>query len=154
MPGRTRSIAGVLGLGLAALSFAPAPPEAKEPEKEKAKGPDVVALAEARYRAALRQYEETWTYYRQARTDVQPVYSWSRFVLQAQYDLSDKRANQLAALEAHQARMKKLEALVKKVRRLGFGPSIDVGAVEYYRLEAEYWLAHERIPPPLQPPAR
>jgi hypothetical protein len=114
----------------------------------------VAALAEARYRAALKQYEETWTYYRQARTDVQPVYSWSRFVLTAQYDLSDHRANRIAALEAHQARMKKLEALVKRVRRLGFGPSIDVGAVEYYRIEAEYWLAHERIPPPLQPPAR
>ena len=36
--------------------------------------------------------------------------------------------------------MKKLEALIKKVRRLGFGRSYDVGASEYYRLEAEFWL--------------
>jgi hypothetical protein len=37
--------------------------------------------------------------------------------------------------------MRKLEALVKRVRRLGFGFSTDVGASEYYRLEAEDWLA-------------
>ena len=40
--------------------------------------------------------------------------------------------------------MKKLEALIKKVRRLGFGRSYDVGASEYYRLEAEVWLAREK----------
>ena len=37
--------------------------------------------------------------------------------------------------------MKKLEELVVKIRRLGFGRSSDVGATEYYRLEAELWLA-------------
>ena len=40
--------------------------------------------------------------------------------------------------------MQKLETLVKKVRRLGFGRSIEVGATEYYRIEADYWLAHEQ----------
>ena len=41
-------------------------------------------------------------------------------------------------------RMKKLEELVKKVRRLGFGRSYDVGATEYYRLEGEAWLEQAR----------
>jgi len=40
--------------------------------------------------------------------------------------------------------MKRLEELLKKVRRLGFGQAIEVGAVEYYRIEGEYWLAHAR----------
>jgi hypothetical protein len=40
--------------------------------------------------------------------------------------------------------MKKLEELVKKIRRLGFGRSYDVGASEYYRLEAELWLEKAR----------
>ena len=40
--------------------------------------------------------------------------------------------------------MKKLETLIKKVRRLGFGRSSDVGASEYYRIEAEYWLAEAK----------
>jgi hypothetical protein len=42
--------------------------------------------------------------------------------------------------------MKQLEALVAKVRRLGFGRSYDVGASAYYRAEAEYWLAREQSP--------
>ncbi len=41
--------------------------------------------------------------------------------------------------------MTKLEELLKKVRRLGFGKSIEVGAVEYFRIEAEYWLAHAKV---------
>ncbi len=40
--------------------------------------------------------------------------------------------------------MLRLETLVKKVRRLGFGLSIDVGATAYYRLEAESWLERAR----------
>ena len=48
------------------------------------------------------------------------------------------------ALKDHLDRMKKLEALILKVRRLGFGRSSDVGASEYYRLEAEHWLAQTR----------
>jgi hypothetical protein len=41
--------------------------------------------------------------------------------------------------------MKTLEAFITKVRRYGFGSSYDVGASEYYRLEAEYWLAQARL---------
>jgi hypothetical protein len=121
----------ILGFILVGLSFAPAPPE---------KAPRRSALAEARYKAALKQFEEVWTYYRQARTDSFPVYLWSRLTLDSERDLSDKQADRIAALEAHLDRMQKLEALVKKVRRLGFGFSTDVGATEYYRLEAEHWL--------------
>ncbi len=55
-----------------------------------------------------------------------------------------KPADRLAALDDHLSRMKKLEALIKKVRRLGFGRSYDVGASEYYRLEAEYWLSQRK----------
>ncbi len=40
--------------------------------------------------------------------------------------------------------MKALESLVKKIRKIGFGRSYDVGASEYYRIEAEYWLAVEK----------
>ena len=121
----------ILGLILVGLSFAPAPPGEATRRS---------ALAEARSKAALKQFEEVWTYYRQARTESFPVYLWSRLVLDSEQDSSDKQADRIAALEAHLDRMKKLEALVKKVRRLGFGFSTDVGATEYYRLEAEHWL--------------
>ena len=122
----------LLGLILTALSFAPAPP--KKPS----------TLAEARYKAALKQFGEVWTYYRQSRTDSFLTYYWSRLVLDSQQDVGDTRPDRIAALEAHLERMKELEALVKRVRKLGFGFSTDVGATEYYRIEAERWLEKVR----------
>ncbi len=50
-------------------------------------------------------------------------------------------AERMTALEEHLTRMKKLESLIKKVRKLGFGRSYDVGSSEYYLREAEFWIA-------------
>ena len=102
------------------------------------------ALADARLQAALKQYEETWSYYQQARIDSYQVYVWSKLILDCQREIADKPAERVTALENHLRRMKRLEALIKKVRRLGFGRSYDVGASEYYRLEAEFWLTREK----------
>jgi hypothetical protein len=124
-----------LGIVLAVVSFAPAP--ATEPTQ-------LSTLAAARYQAALKQYEVTWSYYQQARIDSYQVYVWSRLVLDSHRETTDKPAERVAALEDHLSRMKKLEALIKKVRRLGFSNSYDVGASEYYRLEAEHWLEREK----------
>jgi hypothetical protein len=121
---------------LAGLATAPAP----SPEPPKPTG-----LAEARLQAGLKQYELTWSYYQQARVDSYQVYVWSRLVLDCRRDLATKPADRIAALEEHFTRMKTLEAFIRKVRRYGFGSSYDVGASEYYRLEAEYWLAQARI---------
>ena len=120
-----------LGLLLTMFSVAPAPPEA--PRKHSPR-------AEARYKAALKQYEEVWTYYRQSRTESFQTCYWSRLVLESQQDLCDTKAERIAALEAHRDRIARLEKLVLKVRKLGFGFSTDVGATTYYRLEAECWL--------------
>ena len=142
-----KSSVSLLGLLLTMVSFAPAPAEPPPPPAP-IPADQVAALAEllqARHRAAQKQFAETWVYYRQARTDAFPVYVWSHFVLQTQFDLSDKKPDQIAALEGHLDRMRKLEELLKKVRRLGFGQAIEVGAVEYYRIEAEYWLAHAKV---------
>jgi len=135
MTSARRSRFVVLGLVLAALSIAPAAPD--DPPKPS-------PLADARYQAALKQYEITWSYYQQARIDSYQVYVWSRLVLDSHRDRSEKPADRIVALEEHLARMKKLEELIKKVRRLGFGRSYDVGASEYYSLEAEHWLVQAR----------
>jgi hypothetical protein len=128
----TRSRFVIVTLVLAGLSIAPAAPN--DPPKPS-------PLAEARYQAALKQYEITWSYYQQARIDSFQVYVWSRFVLESRRELNNRPADRIVALKDHLDRMKKLEALVLKVRRLGFTRSSDVGASEYYRLEAEHWLA-------------
>jgi hypothetical protein len=120
-----------LGLLLTMLSFAPAPPDAP---------PKHSPLAEARYKAALKQFDEVWTYYRQSRTESFQTCYWSRLVLESQQDLCDTKAERIAALEAHRERIVRLENLVLKVRRLGFGFSTDVGATKYFHLEADRWL--------------
>ena len=135
LPGRRRLSLLVVAL-LAGLATAPAP----SPEPPKPTG-----LAEARLRAVLKQYELTWSYYQQARVDSYQVYVWSRLVLDCRRDLAAKPADRVAALEEHLTRMKTLEAFIRKVRRYGFGSSYDVGASEYYRIEAEYWLAQARV---------
>ena len=63
----------LLGLALTAFSVAPAPLDTP---------PKPSPLAEARYKAASRQFEEVWTFYRQSRTDSFLTYYWSRLVLE------------------------------------------------------------------------
>ena len=135
MPSPRRSRFVILCLVLAGLSIAPAAPN--DPPKP-------TPLAEARYQAAVKQYEITWSYYQQARIDSYQVYVWSRLVLDADRERFAWVADRVVALEGHLVRMRKLEALITKVRRLGFGRSSDVGASAYYRLEAEHWLVQAR----------
>jgi hypothetical protein len=123
------------GLFLSGLLFVAAP--SAEPTK-------IESMARARHEAAVKQYDETWAYYQQARIDSYQVYVWSRIILDCRRDMSQKAADRIKALEEHLARMKRLEALITRVRRLGFGRSYDVGSAEYYRLEAEFWLEKER----------
>ncbi len=124
------------GLLLAGASVAPVP-QGQEARKQP-------PLAEARYNAALKQFDLTWQYYQQSRVGSFDVYVWSRLLLDAKRGVSGRQADQIAAYEEHLDRMKKLETLIKKVRRLGFGRSSDVGASEYYQIEAEYWLAEAK----------
>jgi hypothetical protein len=146
---RTRSLltvdrsglsATVFGLLLAAVSFAPA----SQRQDQKKQAPNPALLAEARYQAARKQFDLIWQYYQQSRVESFDVYVWSRLLLDSRWPLSKAPADRIAALEEHLDHMVKLEALIRKIRRLGFGRSSDVGASEYYRLEAEYWLAEAK----------
>ena len=89
----------------------------------------------------MKQFEIIWSYFQQDRTDSFQVYVWSRLVLDSRREMGETPADRRAALEGHLARMKRMEELIRKIRRLGFGRSSDVGASQYYRLEAEHWLA-------------
>ena len=124
------------GLLLAGASVAPVP-QGQEARKQ-------APLAEARYNAALKQFDLIWQYFQQSRVESFDVYVWSRLLLDAGKGVSDRPDKQIAAFEEHLDRMKKLEVLIKKIRRLGFGRSSDVGASEYYRIEAECWLAEAK----------
>ncbi len=134
---RTRVLAAmVVLLALTGLSSAPADPPRKVADPLSKLGRD-------RFRAAEKQYNIVWSYYQQNRIEIYQVYFWSRLMLDARRDLGETPADRTAALKDHLDRMKKLDDLVVKVRRLGFGRGYDVGASEYYRLEAEYWVARD-----------
>jgi hypothetical protein len=124
------------GLVLSVLSSAPIVQE-KEPPKP-------APQSDARYRAAVKQFDLVWQYYQQNRVETFDVYLWSRLLLDARQKVGRAPAERVAAYEEHLDHMRRLEALVKKVRRLGFGRSNDVGASEYWRIEAECWLAEAR----------
>jgi hypothetical protein len=123
------------GLFLSGLLFIGA--RSAEPSK-------LESLLKARHEAAVKQYDETWAYFKQARIDSYQVYVWSKMVLDCRREMAQKPADRLTALEQHRGRMKNLQDLITRIRRLGFGLSYDVGAAEYYRLEAEFWLEKER----------
>jgi len=130
-----------LGLFLACLSFAPAPPVAAA-----SKEADLLKkLAEARFQSSLKAYDESWAFYRQARTDPYFTYSWSRMVMLAQFELSDKKADRIASVQGHLDRMKKLELLVARVRQVGFQRKMDILGADYFVREAELWLAETKL---------
>jgi hypothetical protein len=126
------------GMLLAGVSFALSAPRRPREQPQPVQQPP---LAEERLRAAEQQFELIWQYYQQSRVESFDVYVWSRLVLDSRLVLCAKPTDRSTAYEDHLERMRKLETLVKKIRRLGFGRSSDVGAAAYYRIEAEAWLA-------------
>jgi hypothetical protein len=94
--------------------------------------------------AAAKRYDLIWQDYSQKRVPTFDVYLWSRLLLDARRGTSSKPADRTAACEEHLDHMRRLESLVKKIRRLGSGRSSDVGATEYWRIEAECWLAEAK----------
>jgi hypothetical protein len=124
------------GLILAVLSSGPIVQEKQGARRSE--------LSEARYRAAAKQFELVWQYYQQNRVDTFDVYLWSRLLLDSRLKVSRNPVDRIAAHEEHLDHMRRLEILIRKIRRLGFGRSNDVGASEYWRIEAECWLAEAR----------
>jgi hypothetical protein len=109
--------------------------------------PDLTALARARIEAAHRAYQEALDLYREGRSrDVDRIYLWSVRWLEAERDAAARPADQLPAWEAHTKRMKQLDDLVRGRFRAGVAAAVELPAVEYYRKEADFWLARARRP--------
>ena len=130
--------------GLLTLVVALAP----SPQDPPPNAPDVPqpppSPAEARLWAGEKAYEMAWLYYSENRVDSEKVYRWSRRLLEARRDASPDQPGQVLACEGHMERIKKLEAKIRRIRRIGFGDSLDVVEVDYYRKEADFWLAQAR----------
>jgi hypothetical protein len=124
--------AGGLVLGLALLT-----PTARCDDKS-------VENAKARLEAARKTYRgmiERAKVDPNANADPERLYLWSRRWMEAERELATKAEEKVAAVEAHLDRMKTREAFVRKMIEKGFASPVDLAAQEFYRLEAEQWLA-------------
>lgn len=119
-------------------ALAPAPPQDVPPPPPR---PEPASLADARVQAGEKAFDMAWLYYSENRVDSEKVYRWSRRLLEASREAATDKADHVAACQAHLGRIKKLEAKIRKIRNLGFGNSLDVVEVEYFRKEGDLWLA-------------
>jgi hypothetical protein len=121
-----------------------------EPAKDANAAADIPALLKARaavaekaYRAAfegLTRTKRIGNVLVQITQNPEDVYTWSVRWLQAQRDLSAKPEDQVAALEAHLKRMTELKEKIQTLSR-DLMPLPRVDEAEWYRLEAQLWLA-------------
>jgi RND family efflux transporter MFP subunit len=107
---------------------------------------DLKALSKARLDAAEKAYTLAMKSFAQLGqgSDPEYFYRWSRRWLSAQREMSTKKEDQVAALEAHLKRMQDLQKRVITMNKVGQGPVRDVAAAEFYQAEAELWLAREK----------
>jgi hypothetical protein len=102
-------------------------------------------LLRARVEAARKTYQVIWTNNREALAPfVELSYRWSRRWLEAELDMSNRKPDQVAAYQAHLARMRELERITKDRFRNRVNPIEETTAAEFYALEAEIWLTRAR----------
>ena len=133
-----------LCIGLAALAVALAPAPSTEQDAPPPPPKDPAGLARLRAEAGAKAFDLAWLYYSENRVDSEKVYRSSRRLLEAARDAAADGPGRVAAFEAHLERIGRLEAKIARIRKLGFGNSLDVLEVDYYRKEAEFWLAEAR----------
>jgi hypothetical protein len=97
--------------------------------------------ARARAEAARRVYEGNLDPRPPFGDVLEKLYRWSCRLLDAERDAAEDKKERQAAVENHYKRMRALEIRAKDWFRLGLIPAIQVPQAEYYRLEAEAWLA-------------
>jgi hypothetical protein len=116
-----------------------------EPSQARADEPPSVAdLMKAKADTARRAYEASVAALATGKADAERVYLWSHRLLEAQQDSSDKKADRLAALEGHLARMKDLRKLTEERYKQGVAIQADALAADYYIAEATLWLARAK----------
>jgi hypothetical protein len=122
------------------------------PAKEPKTADDTAAVLKARIMVAEKGYHEAWEDFGRTQRfgnvlilvgKPEDVYTWSIRWLKAQRDLGAKHEDHVAALEAHLKRMIELQNRVKQVSKDLLPPRAELEA-EWYRLEAQLWLAKEK----------
>ena len=124
-----------VALGLVWSSARAADPPAPPPKLP-------ATVVKAKLDAARATYQTLWS--APSFRYLEPLYQWSCRWLEAQRLLSDKKEDQIAALEAHAERMDKLEQFAKHLYKDRLTTVDQVTATAYYRAEAEGWCVQAR----------
>jgi hypothetical protein len=103
-------------------------------------GNGLKSLQKARIDVATTELNARWKEYCNGRGTLDIVIASSRRLLEAETDLSIKKADQAVAWESHLQRMKDLHAINLARFNAGRVSIMDVKEVEFYRLQAEIWL--------------
>lgn len=133
-----------LGLLIVAVTLAPAPQNPPPLAQVPVPPANPSKLGQLRVQAGVKAYDLAWLYYTENRIDSEKVYRWSRRLLGAEREAAVDQAGQVAACQRHLDRIKLLETKIRRIRRIGFGDSLDVIEVDYYRKEADFWMANAR----------
>ncbi len=122
-------VLAVTGAGLLAFGRQPGDKPAQQqkgdPVPEAVGADQLKQLAEARLDAARTAYEAYWLRYQVGMDREEAVHLWSRRLLQAQFDLSDKKADRDVALAAYQERLKKTDEIARSRLVLGNSPVFE-----------------------------
>jgi hypothetical protein len=101
-------------------------------------------LLQAKLKAAEMTYKAAVGDYQNGRSDAEKVYLWSRRLAEAQQEQSGKKADQVAALEAHRDRMKGLRQMATQRYKGGKAPLVDALGADFYVAEAALWLSRAK----------
>jgi hypothetical protein len=151
----------LLGTGIGVLAYqrppaadpagdqaaAPAPDEKKkeEPAADKARADDEVqALLKERLEVAKDGYEACMQEFQAGRASHEQVWEWSRKVLEAELDRTDKKDERLALLKKYVEGMQDVEKITKARYDAGRLSITDLDAAKLARIEAQLRLAREK----------
>ena len=127
-----------LGLPALLLGILWVAPVAAGPDPETANA--IARLALQRRDAARKTYQVLWIDYRERLASEDALYRWSVRWLEAERELSDQQADQVAAYQGHLERMRDLDRLIRRLHGSGQSTVDEASAAEFYRTEAELWL--------------
>jgi hypothetical protein len=105
--------------------------------------PDLKTLAQVRYQSARELFDETWVMYKRKIQTEGAVYMFSHRLMLSQLECAETITERIEAYRGHLDRMKKMQAIVIKLRDLGFSKKFEVKQVDYFVNEAKYWHARE-----------
>jgi len=129
----------VVGTGTGVLAFGGRPAEPEAPKKTgpapkaEEKAGQLRKKATARRDLARSAFEGYLLQFQFNMVSEQTVNLWSRRLLQAQLDLSDRKADRDAALRAHQDRLKKVDEIARARLDLGGSPQTVRSAEQEFK---------------------